>query len=60
MRTFKHRSKYVRNLSILTCVDRWEWTEGKGLFVIFTDGIKCKSSYTLKELLKIENPVEIK
>jgi hypothetical protein len=59
MRTFKHRSKYIRNLSIITCIERWEWTKSRGLYVIFTDGIKCKSSYTLPELIETENPIEV-
>lgn len=34
-----------------TTVKRWIWTRSKGLQVEYPDGFKCKSGWTLKELL---------
>jgi hypothetical protein len=50
-RIFKKASPYVGNTVIKSKVAWWEWTKGHGLFVVFTDGLKTKSDYTLKELL---------
>jgi hypothetical protein len=40
-------------------VDHWEWTSGHGLKVVFHDGLRSDSDYTLSELLKTERVVEI-
>jgi len=40
-------------------VDYWKWTSSRGVWVIFKDGVKTKSEYTLSELLAIERPYEV-
>ena len=37
-----------------TQVHHWEWTKSMGLMVVYTDGLACKSGYTLPELLKAD------
>jgi len=61
MRRIFKAGKYLKNCLIETRVDRWEWTPGKGLWVIFKDGFTFKSDYTLPEFLtgKYENFTEV-
>jgi hypothetical protein len=59
--TTKRIFKPVRK-STAAIIDRWEWTSGRGLMVTYTDGLKCRSDYTLLELLqpgRSEQPVEV-
>ena len=54
-RIFKVRP-YRTQGSDCYCIDRYEWTKNSGLMVIFIDGLKCKSSYTLNELCRSNFP----
>ena len=36
------------------------WEHGRELKCFFKDGFSWKSEYTLRELLKIEKPIEVK
>lgn len=38
-----------------TSIHHWEWTKRNGLRVVFTDGLSCKSGWTLPELLKADH-----
>ena len=38
-----------------TLVEKWIWKEGHGLWVMFKDGLMCKSDWTLTELLKADH-----
>ncbi len=55
-RVFKPFSKTVPGTVLTRRVDRWEWTHGGGLMVVYKDGFKIKSEYTLPELLGSEKP----
>lgn len=56
-RVFKKTSQYAGlRASIISQIDRWEWTPGHGLRVFYLDGLSCKSDYTLPELLSPSHP----
>jgi hypothetical protein len=57
-RYFIPRSKTIGNTGLPTMVHHWEY--GRKLKCFFKDGISWKSEYTLRELLKIEKPIEVK
>lgn len=38
-----------------TQVHHWEWTKSKGLWVVYTDGLACKSEYKLRELIEADH-----
>ncbi len=59
-RVFEPTSKFCKGTRIETRVKHWIWTKGRGLWVVYKDGIKCKSEYTLKELPLIESVREVK
>ena len=58
-REFIPLSKYVGNTMVITKVKKWVWTKGHGLQVYYTDGLSCKSDYTLRELLRFEKVKEV-
>jgi len=37
-----------------TTVDHWIWRKGKGVTVVYKDGLKCKSDWNLRELLSAD------
>lgn len=52
IRIFFPSRKYVGNTTLPVSVERWTWTEGKGLFVTYKHGFgTVKSDYTLPEFL---------
>ncbi len=56
-RTFKKTSRYAGvNTSIPSAISHWTWTRSVGLRVTYTDGLSCKSDYTLAELLSTGRP----
>lgn len=57
-RVFVPSKKYVLGTNIQTSVRRWTWTRRNGLRVEYSDGLTCRSDYSLPELLKIERPIE--
>jgi hypothetical protein len=38
-----------------TAVKFWFWTSRRGLYVEYVDGFKCKSEWTLKEILSADH-----
>jgi hypothetical protein len=36
---------------VKSSVNYWYWMKGKGLFVVYNDGLDVRSCYTLRELL---------
>lgn len=50
-RIFRRSSQLIGKTGLVSSVDRWEWTRSQGLHVVFTNGMKMKSDYTLRELL---------
>ena len=60
-RIFVPASKRIGKTSILTMIDRWIWTKGHGLQVVWINGEKWKSDYkSIKELFAGERVIEIK
>ena len=59
-RTFKPRSAYVAGTSIRTQVAKYTWTRESGMRVTFTDGLECKSDYTLPQMLKLADVSEVR
>jgi len=55
-RVFKPFSKYIPGTNWLRRVNRWEWTSSGGLMVVYSDGVRIKSEYTLPELLGPKRP----
>jgi len=55
-RVFVPTSNTVGSTNVRTSVERYEWTKGSGLFVIYKDGIRMKSDYSLKELIGPDLP----
>lgn len=46
---------FVPTKRAFTLIDRWEYTKSRGLMCIYKDGLKCKSAWTLKELLNADH-----
>ena len=59
VRTFIPKSQYVGKTNIRTCVRNWIWTKHGGLRVRYTNGMGFKSEYTLPELLKSGEAIEV-
>jgi len=60
MRTFKPVSKWCGRTNVRTCVDRWEYTEGRRLYVVHLDGSRYRCEYPgLRALRSGENIVEV-
>ena len=60
-RVFISTSKRIGNTSILTNIDKWVWTKGRGLQVVWKNGERWKSDYkNIKELFAGERVTEIK
>jgi len=59
-RTFIPSSKYCGSSSVIHFVEKWVWTKGHGLKVLWKDGTWSKSDYkSLKELFAGEKIYEI-
>lgn len=56
MRIFKRTSEFVEGTSLRSSIKRYEYTRSRGLFVVFVGGFRCKSEYTLRDLLSPEMP----
>ena len=59
MRTFVPSTRFVGGTSVETKIDRWVCTSQRGVQVFYGDGLSCRSSYSLRELLAVEKPNEI-
>jgi len=55
-RYFKRTSIYCGKSNVISQIAYYMWSKQKGLYVVFNDGLKFKSEYTLKELLSKEKP----
>ena len=53
-RIFKPTGKFIGNTTIETVIEQWIWSDRYGLQVVYKDGLKCQSEYTLKEFLNSE------
>ena len=59
IRIFRPKSDFCGKTTIRTIVHRWIWVKGGGVIVESKTGGFTKSDYTLKELIKGDEAVEI-
>jgi len=58
-RRFTPKSIYIGRSKIATRIKFWTWTRREGLRVVYTDGQEAKSEYTLPQLIRSGEAVEV-
>lgn len=60
MRVFVPAREFIGSTRVRTQVDHWYWHKRHGLRCVYRDGLDWRSEYTLPELLKTEQVVEVR